>query len=244
LSDASTLAQVSSHAVAGGILSDLQGGKFGHGFFSAGFTKWAGKAWTIENSSDIIANSLKQAMIGGTASKITGGKFANGAFTAALQYIVNEASQQLERKWAVKAAEQNVKDTFRANTIIGNKYDQKSVGSYVYQIEGEEGYRYDRNASPRAALGFDVDSAPLASPQNGPNRDGFLWFKGRQATDWFIAVSPNDNISLHQTFHRAGQLNIQSVYRWNPQNNTTLHYSFSGADKSWNCSVYSGGGNC
>jgi hypothetical protein len=36
-------------------------------------------------------------MIGGTVSKITGGKFANGAFTAALQYIVNEASNSVAK---------------------------------------------------------------------------------------------------------------------------------------------------
>ena len=97
LSDASNFTQVSAHSLAGGVLSELQGGKFGHGFLSAGFTKWAGKTWTLSSSSDVISNSLKQAIIGGTASKLTGGKFANGAFTAALQYIVNEASETVRQ---------------------------------------------------------------------------------------------------------------------------------------------------
>ena len=92
LGNAHTAVQVGAHALAGGVISTMQGGKFGHGFFSAGFTKWAGKAWSLETSKDVIGNSLKQAIIGGTASKITGNKFANGAFTAALQYIVNEVA--------------------------------------------------------------------------------------------------------------------------------------------------------
>ncbi len=75
----------------------LHGGNFGHGFFSAGFTKWAGKTWNMDTESPhkVIGNSLRQAIIGGTASRITGNKFSNGAFTAALQYIVNEAGSQL-----------------------------------------------------------------------------------------------------------------------------------------------------
>ena len=97
LGNAHTAVQVGAHALAGGVISTMQGGKFGHGFFSAGFTKWAGKAWSLETSKDVIGNSLKQAIIGGTASKITGNKFANGAFTAALQYIVNEGSEAIRQ---------------------------------------------------------------------------------------------------------------------------------------------------
>ncbi|RUO20977.1 hypothetical protein CWE08_07700 [Aliidiomarina iranensis] len=86
LSNASTSVQVGAHSFAGGVVSKLQGGNYGHGFFSAGFTKWAGKEWKVDTESarNVIGNSLKQAIIGGTASKITGNKFSNGAFTAAL----------------------------------------------------------------------------------------------------------------------------------------------------------------
>lgn len=36
-----TSGQIVSHVMAGGVISELNGGKFGHGFFSAGFTKGA-----------------------------------------------------------------------------------------------------------------------------------------------------------------------------------------------------------
>jgi hypothetical protein len=144
---------------------------------------------------------------------------------------------------AVKAAEQNVKDTFRAHNNVNSKYAQMSIGGYVYQYDGENGYRFDLKANPMAALGFDVDSAPFSS-YSSPNSKGSWFSKGRQVTDWFIAVSPNDNISLNQTFHRAVELGVNSVYRWSPQNNTTLHYTYDTSKNSWSCSVYSGGGSC
>ncbi|WP_276755497.1 RHS repeat-associated core domain-containing protein [Pseudoalteromonas marina] len=65
--------------VAGGVMSDLQGGKFGHGFISAGVGAVAGGAFGKAPINRIIGS----AVVGGTLSKITGGKFANGALTAA-----------------------------------------------------------------------------------------------------------------------------------------------------------------
>ncbi|WP_158007096.1 RHS repeat-associated core domain-containing protein [Rheinheimera salexigens] len=63
----------------GGISSDLQGGKFGHGFWSAGLGSAAGGQYNSNAPSQVIVS----AVIGGTISKLTGSKFANGAFTAA-----------------------------------------------------------------------------------------------------------------------------------------------------------------
>lgn len=60
-------------------MSDLQGGKFGHGFISAGVGAIAGGAFGKAPTNRIIGS----AVVGGTLSKITGGKFANGALTAA-----------------------------------------------------------------------------------------------------------------------------------------------------------------
>jgi len=77
-----------SHGLAGGIISDLQGGKFGHGFISAGLTKGAQVAGMI--SDKLIQGALQSAILGGTISKITGGKFANGAITAAFQFAMNK----------------------------------------------------------------------------------------------------------------------------------------------------------
>lgn len=84
----STAEQMLAHASAGGVLSVVQGGKFGHGFITAGMMKGIGKIQT----STSLARATIQAIAGGTISKITGGKFANGAVTAVIQFVVNETA--------------------------------------------------------------------------------------------------------------------------------------------------------
>jgi RHS repeat-associated protein len=89
--------QIAAHAVAGGVISTLGGGKFGHGFFSAGVTKGLGGAYLPGGSGlsagDVAYGTVVSMVIGGTASVISGGKFANGANTAAMQYLFNQASK-------------------------------------------------------------------------------------------------------------------------------------------------------
>ena len=85
------VAHITTHALAGGIIADLEGGKFGHGFFAAGFTKWAGGYLPQGGDlGDIAYGTIASAVIGGTASVIAGSKFENGAKTAAFQYLFNQ----------------------------------------------------------------------------------------------------------------------------------------------------------
>src|SRR5690606_930138 len=78
---------IGTHAMTGGIMNVVQGGKFGHGFISAGFTKairindWVGPGDASAGAD--TARVLVAGIVGGTISRITGGKFANGAITAA-----------------------------------------------------------------------------------------------------------------------------------------------------------------
>jgi hypothetical protein len=91
----STGEQMFAHGVAGGVMSSLQGGKFGHGFISAGLMKGVGKIGT----SATLGRTLIQAIAGGTISRLTGGKFGNGAITSAIQYLVNETAKTLQEKY-------------------------------------------------------------------------------------------------------------------------------------------------
>ena len=78
-SDASKINErgVAAHAAAGGSLSRLQGGKFGHGFLSAGFTQAlspaVGQIGEGKSFGSIMARAAASAAIGGTASKLSGG---------------------------------------------------------------------------------------------------------------------------------------------------------------------------
>ena len=82
-----------ANGTAGGVMSVLQGGKFGHGFAAAGLSSLAkpalrGVAFT--GTSGLPLRVLTRAVIGGTLSELTGGKFANGAVTAAFASAMSE----------------------------------------------------------------------------------------------------------------------------------------------------------
>ena len=112
LSKAGFAMKVGLHAITGGVMSVLQGGKFGHGFAAAGFTALGS---SFNNSQFIGGKGFSStrvvigAVIGGTASKISGGKFANGAVTGAFsQALNNEMSEKrdLESQQAAEKAKQ------------------------------------------------------------------------------------------------------------------------------------------
>ncbi|MBB3343133.1 FG-GAP-like repeat-containing protein [Luteimonas sp. RC10] len=74
---------IAAHAVSGGIVESLQGGKFGNAFFAAGLSS-AFMPQTGRISGD-VKRAAAGALIGGTISAATGGKFANGAVSGAIQ---------------------------------------------------------------------------------------------------------------------------------------------------------------
>lgn len=91
--DISSLARIAAHATAGGVMSVVQGGKFGHGFISAGFTKFAtlNARFSYQNQSytAVVQRTSTAAVIGGTSSKLVNGNFANGARSASAAHLFN-----------------------------------------------------------------------------------------------------------------------------------------------------------
>ena len=84
---------IAANGVAGGAISVVQGGKFGHGFASAGFSSAAGGALRSTNIGNPGVRVFAASIVGGTASVASGGKFANGAMTAAFQAAVTSGAQ-------------------------------------------------------------------------------------------------------------------------------------------------------
>jgi len=87
--------------VIGGITSVLQGGKFGHGFISAGLGTAVGgpiggKIGGVIGSR-VAGRIIASVVVGGTISELTGGKFANGATTAAFASLFSEIAQGKQR---------------------------------------------------------------------------------------------------------------------------------------------------
>ena len=85
------LGHILTHGLTGGILAELQGGQFGHGFLAAGLSKAVMGRFSYEDGSApaVIGRTSMAAIVGGTISRITGGKFANGALTAAMAQLFN-----------------------------------------------------------------------------------------------------------------------------------------------------------
>ena len=82
-----------ANGVVGGIANELQGGKFGHGFLSAGLSALAKPAIRGAfgtNAGNKPYRIAARAALGGAISAATGGKFANGAVTAAFAQAYNE----------------------------------------------------------------------------------------------------------------------------------------------------------
>ncbi|WP_086930765.1 Ig-like domain-containing protein [Agarilytica rhodophyticola] len=78
--------------VLGGVTSVLNGGKFGHGFISAGVGAAVGGRLAYSGSADLGANIMRgvaSSVIGGSVSSLTGGKFGNGAAYAAFSWAVS-----------------------------------------------------------------------------------------------------------------------------------------------------------
>ena len=90
LSTANFVKLIASQGLAGGVMSVIQGGKFGHGFATAGLTKAATP--TILSFDNVVAETIASSVVGGTASKVTGGKFSNGATSGAILYAANACS--------------------------------------------------------------------------------------------------------------------------------------------------------
>ena len=81
-----------THGAVGGITSVLGGGRFGHGFVSAGAAQ--ALSGPIGRIGGRFQRTAAAAAVGGTLSAATGGKFANGAVTAAFGRTVAERHQR------------------------------------------------------------------------------------------------------------------------------------------------------
>jgi RHS repeat-associated protein len=241
--------QIASHAVAGGIASELQGGKFGHGFFSAGVTKGFGGAFlsggaNAGTSAEMAQNTVISAVIGGTASVVSGGKFVNGARTAAFQYLFNAIGDKVKRHIAVKQAINNLKSTYRSALRLGSAEigaGKVRIGTYVYEHDSwfsdEVTYSADRRVNPNGGRFISLGSNVGAGAQGSPSG----------VSDWVLTVDesmgPPDLIRLEALL--GEQFDVKSVYMWNTSSNSIQHFTRSnGESNAWSCSNYQAGGEC
>lgn len=180
--------QIASHAVVGGVAAELAGGKFGHGFFSAGVTKGLGGAFLPSGSNlstgEVVEGTVVSAVIGGTASAISGGKFANGAQTAAFQYMFNQASsfwEQTKKSFGILGRE--ISNEFRAT-----KEDFKA---WAVSVDLSKGLANGARAAGWAASAFVVipGGQPIAAGFAGAS---LALGAGSVAVDYYTSGNLNE----------------------------------------------------
>ncbi|NMH89894.1 RHS repeat-associated core domain-containing protein [Flavivirga algicola] len=110
--------QITAHAILGGTMSAVQGGKFGAGALSGAFgsalggatNKWLSKA---SNFLRAVGTTFSGAMSGGFGSVIAGGNFwqgfRNGAISAGLNHVAHTISHKIEIEKIIKEYEANEK---------------------------------------------------------------------------------------------------------------------------------------
>jgi hypothetical protein len=167
-------------------MSVLQGGKFGHGFVSAGLTKGLTPAISGIDAMQIndysAAQAVMAAMIGGTISEATGGKFANGAMTAAIGNVFNAQTNQISAREVAQKVFNRKSPNVSTETSAGvglsitNNISRLGIeaGSIEYDTNGFLSYKTPGivdDLSVSIPLGKGPISAELSfMPQNGQVR--------------------------------------------------------------------------
>ncbi|WP_251359720.1 hypothetical protein [Kangiella sp. TOML190] len=149
-----------AHAMVGGVQSELQGGKFGHGFMSAGL----GKSVAPFTPDDHMGAFAVTAIVGGTGSVISGGKFANGANSAAMGFLFNylgtEFTEAMKNFWngtesrvaervnaaaprLKEAAKDGVKQIGRDGAIIVSGAANGATFGGLEKVLNAAGYEFD-----------------------------------------------------------------------------------------------------
>lgn len=85
-----------AHGIVQGAITDLQGGKFRHGFNSGAANTFGQMG--IKNINSSFGKHVASALVGGTASELGGGKFENGAISGAFISIYNETFYDVFKK--------------------------------------------------------------------------------------------------------------------------------------------------
>lgn len=151
---ANPYAKVGAHALEGGVMSSLQGGRFGHGFVSAGLSAVINPA-IAEHVHNVVAGGIASTISGGTISAVTGGKFANGAITSAFEYSFNDLIHRLSSSQStyLNAAEAALSDP-RATAVLstlasaeGGEYDSWNGGATLDDLSKHPSINPDTHSS-------------------------------------------------------------------------------------------------
>jgi hypothetical protein len=140
-----------------------QGGKFGHGFASAGITKGLTNVQLAADNVGEGLGSLVAGLTGGTVSAMTGGKFANGFQAGVFQYLFNGRAAAFA-KHVADAFENRMQAMLKAGyagdghrlTYKESKWWWRNAGGKTLSIDGSTVDTLDLNS-----VGLDEWASPI-----------------------------------------------------------------------------------
>ncbi|WP_444888875.1 FG-GAP-like repeat-containing protein [Microbulbifer sp. JMSA008] len=139
-----------------GTMNVLQGGKFGHGFVSAGVSTAAGPL--VGNIGNSAGKFVVGAVVGGTVTKLTGGKFANGAVTTAFQAVIAAAVSGSRNRPGFTEGGVEV-DYSQLETVE----DYQLVDDHLSSLNGDLSVNQSSLALARTEIGFRYTRLGLTS---------------------------------------------------------------------------------
>ena len=157
------------HGAAGGLMSVLQGGRFGHGFIS-GFTTQAasGHIGGLKHTQQRV---MAAAVLGGTVSAATGGKFANGAITGAFSRGFNDELES--RRTAAQEEERQARVRWIRAQIVA-RAEQAYADGEPYGYNDTVGL-FRRNTNKCNKFVCDVANAAGATIELNVDANGHAW---------------------------------------------------------------------
>jgi len=160
-------------------LNTLQGGKFGHGFLSAGVTEALspaiGAASSGGGAGGVVAGTVASAVVGGTVSELSGWKFGNGAQTGAFQFLFNHVvhSSGTLGGFAKEVATGFGEGVYSALTLgYGSLDDVRSVAG-LYSYETSDSVVFDGSFTAGSIQGGFAGGGALGLIGRG--RAGMQW---------------------------------------------------------------------
>ncbi|WP_417445386.1 FG-GAP-like repeat-containing protein [Kangiella sp.] len=225
---------VIAHGAVGGVMSELQGGKFGHGFASAGFTKGFSKQ--IGSFETIGGRTIAAAVVGGTSSKLGGGKFSNGAITGAFSRLFNDEAGPVRERKKLEQAYAETEVTYTELKISSSsKYDARVIAAEYeslgmeYDIWAEEWVMSDPSiiidigAAWGSRTSMNLVNGDIATGPMFGSKKGSLWGyaseSGRLGAELSVEIlgkmnqtNVNTNVSFNAGFKPIGILERMAMF--------------------------------
>jgi len=203
--------KVLAHGLTGGVMSVLQGGKFGHGFASAGVTQafsgainGIGKRGNYGSATNRAYRIAAAAAVGGTASKLSGGKFANGAMTGAFSRAFNDELHDAFKTPAPLTFD----DIFDADVGLG-----VSGGGVSLDLEGGAP-SVDLNALGETLIPVSIDGSQIKIGKSlGLRNRAEIEAFGVLKTDGVIGVGGQASLQ-GATVEVQATANVSKPYEW------------------------------